>query len=36
MTFFVTSIAIAVVGFFWVMTRRQRKHEAADRMDRAA
>ena len=36
MIFFVTSIAIAVVGFFWVKTRRQRKNEAADRLDRAA
>ena len=29
MIFMVTTIAIAVVGFFWVKTRRQRKHEAA-------
>ncbi len=27
--FMVTTIAIAVVGFFWVRTRRQRKDEAA-------
>ena len=36
MIFMVTTIAIAVVAFFWIKTRRQRKDEAANRMERAA
>ena len=36
MVFMVTTIAIAVVGFFWIKTRRQRKDEVANRMERAA
>ena len=30
------TLGMAVVGFFWVKTRRQRKHEAAKVMERAA
>ena len=36
MVFMVTTIAIAVVGFFWIKTRRQRKDEVANRMEGAA
>lgn len=34
MIFLVMTIAIAVVGFFWIKTRRQRKDDTAHRMER--
>ena len=36
MIFMVTTIAIAVVGFLWIKTRRQRKDEATNSVERAA
>ena len=36
MIFMVTTIAIAVVAFFWIKTRRHRKDEAAKGLERAA
>ncbi len=36
MIFMVTTIAIAVVGFFLIKTRRQRKDEAPNRMEPTA